>query len=214
MPKTPQTVMNASPTRNPRRVVTVSGIGVRGRFPSRKSANAVHFESRVENMALLFLEVAPAVKSIATQPCVFEYMDGARRRRYTPDAAIKIGTLNQTVYIEVKDDGAFVRSAKVTDRMRAAIRHLRGRGESLNIVLRSDLVADDLQTKLELLFRARPRRTRYRSDIDATLWDPENGTSPSVEIQQQWEDAKRQCDELLGRIMKRDPDDLLPVSTR
>lgn len=214
MPKMPQTIMNRPPTRDPRRVVTVSGIGVRGRFPSRKSPSAVHFESRIENMALLFLETASTVKSIATQPRVFEYMDGTRRRRYTPDVAIKIGTTNQPVYIEVKDDGAFVRSAKATDRMRAAIRHLRGRGESLNIVFRSDLVADDLQVKLELLFRARPRRTRYRSDIDATLWDPENGTSPSVEIQQQWEGAKRQCDDLLRRVMKRDPDDLLPVLTR
>nr|WP_306456889.1 TnsA endonuclease N-terminal domain-containing protein [Paraburkholderia bryophila] len=160
------------------------------------------------------MEVAPSVKSIATQPRVFEYMDGTRRRRYTPDVAIEIGTANETAYLEVKDDGAFTRSSKAADRIRAAIRHFRQRGESFYIVFRADLVANNLQLQLELLFRTRPVRTRYRTDIDATLWDPESGTLPSAEIQQQWEDAKHQCDELLRRIMRRDPDELLPVSTR
>ncbi|MGF6965746.1 hypothetical protein OKW43_002774 [Paraburkholderia sp. WC7.3g] len=214
MPKIPQSSTNNPSTRRPRDIVTVSGIGVRGRFPSRKSVKAAQYESRVENMALQFLEVAPSVKSIATQPRVFEYMDGKRRRRYTPDVAIEIGTANETAYLEVKDDGAFTRSSKAADRISAAIRHLRQRGESLYIVFRADLVANNLQLQLELLFRARPVRTRYRTDIDATLWDPENGTPPPADIEQQWEDAKRQCDDLLRRIMKRDPDDLLPVTIR
>ncbi|MFL9890929.1 Tn7 transposase TnsA N-terminal domain-containing protein [Paraburkholderia sp. RL17-381-BIF-C] len=215
MPEISQTSANHQPSsRRTRRIVTVSGRGVRGKFPSRKSVRAAEYESRVENLALQFLEVAPSVTSIATQPRVFEYMDGPRRRRYTPDVAIEIGTANGTAYLEVKDDGAFIRSSRAADRIRAAIRYLRQRGECLYIVFRADLVANNLQLRLELLFRTRPVRTRYRADIDAALWDPENGSLPPADVQEQWEDAKRQCDDLLRRIMNRDPDDLLPASSR
>lgn len=212
MPKKSRIPASQSTWRRPRRIVTVSGRGVRGIFPSRKAARPAQFESLVEEMTLRFLEVAPSVKSIATQPQVFEYKDGTHRRRYTPDVAIKIGIADKATYLEVKDDEALTRSSKAADRIRAAMRHLRQLSESLHIVFRADLVANNLQPQLELLFRTRPVRTRYRADIDATLWDPENGTCPTAEILQQWEDAQRQCDELLRRIMRRDPDDVLPIS--
>lgn len=56
--------------------MTVSGHGARGIFPSRKSAKPAQYESLIEEMVLRFLEIAPSVKSIATQPQVFEYPDG------------------------------------------------------------------------------------------------------------------------------------------
>lgn len=204
-------VINPS-SRQPRRIVTVSGRGVRGIFPSRKSAKPAQFESLVEEMALRVLEVAPSVKSLATQPLVFEYADGMRQRRYTPD--LEITTLDGTSFLEVKDDRTLIAGSKSVARVKAAIRHLRQRGDRLDIILRSDLVANDLQRQLELLLRMRPLRSRYRARIDASQWDPEYGTVPPQDVQRQWEDAKRQCDELLHRIMKRDPDDLLPASTR
>ncbi|WP_244137814.1 hypothetical protein [Burkholderia sp. BCC1644] len=172
----------------------------------------MEFESLVEVMVLHVLEVAPSVTSIATQPQVFEYSDGARRRRYTPD--VKIGTTVETVFLEVKDDASLTSSSKATSRVSVAAHLLRQHGHRLHLILRSDLVATDLQDKLALLLRMRPLRTRYRPDIDPTLWDPEHGTQPQAEVQQQWENAKQECDALLHRIMKRDPDDLLPVSPR
>jgi len=199
-------------SRRPRRIVTVSGRGVRGIFPSRKSAKPAQYESLVEEMALRFLEVAPSVTSIATQPQVFEYSDGAYRRRYTPDVAIE--TTIGTAFLEVKDDASLNSHSRATVRLRAAIRHLRQRGEHFHLVLRSDFIANNLQRQLELLLNARPMRGRYRPNIDASLWDPENGTHPSTEVQQQWESAKHECDALLHRIMKRDPDDLLSASIR
>ncbi|MGB8421612.1 TnsA endonuclease N-terminal domain-containing protein [Paraburkholderia sp.] len=201
-------------SRRPRRIVTVSGRGVRGKFPSRKSADPAQFESLVEEMALRFLEAAPLVKSLATQPQVFEYTDGTRQRRYTPDVEIQIKTAEATVFLEVKDDRTFTLDSEAAARLRAALPHLRQRGHRFHIVFRSDLLANDLQRRLALLLRMRPPRGRYRPDIDTSLWDPENGTPPPADIQQQWEDAKRQCDDLLRRIMKRDPDDLLSPSTR
>jgi len=163
-------------------------------------------------MALRFLEVAPSVTAITTQPQVFEYSDGASRRRYTPDVAIE--TTNGTAFLEVKDDASLASHSRAIVRLRAAARYLRQRGERFHLVLRSDLIANELQDRLQQLLAVRPMRGRYRPNIDATRWDPENGTHPPAEVQQQWESAKQECDALLHRIMKRDPDDLLPISTR
>jgi|GEM_PF-3125826 len=207
-----QTLAIYPSARRPRRIVTVSGRGVRGIFPSRKAGESAKFESLVEEMALRFLEVAPLVKSIKTQPHVFEYLDGSRKRRYTPDVAIE--TLDGVSFLEVKDDETLTTDSEEVERIKAAVRYFRPRGGRLHIVLRADLIADDLQRRLELLLRERPLRGRYRANIDATLWDPERSTVPSADVQRQWQDAQRQCDDLLGRIMKRDPDDLLPVLPR
>ncbi|MCX4164587.1 MULTISPECIES: TnsA endonuclease N-terminal domain-containing protein [Paraburkholderia] len=214
MPKNPQILASQPSSGRTRRIVTVSGRGVRGTFPSRKSDRPTQYESLVEVMVLRFLEAASSVKSIATQPLVFKYTDGTSPRRYTPDVQIEIEPAIETVFLEVKDDRTFTANSEAATRLRTALPHLRQHGLRLHIVLRSDLVANDLPEQLELLFRKRPLRGRYRSHVDASMWDPENGTVPPADIQQQWEDAKRQCDDLLRRIMNRDPDDLLSVSTR
>ncbi|WP_260427281.1 MULTISPECIES: Tn7 transposase TnsA N-terminal domain-containing protein [unclassified Burkholderia] len=211
MPEISQTLLIHASSRRVRRIVTVSGRGVRGTFPSRKSAKSAQFESRIEEKTLRILEVAPLVESIETQPQVFEYSDGTYRRRYTPDVKIETGV--GTVFLEVKDDESLTSNSQAIARLSAAARYLRQRGHRFHIVLLSDL-DNDLQHQLELLLKARPIRRRYRPNIDATLWDPENGTHLPAELQQQWEDAKRECDAFLHRIMKRDPDDLLPVSIR
>ncbi len=208
----PTSLVTPCSLRQPRRIVTVSGRGVRGFFPSRKSAKPVQFESLIEEMTLRLLEVAPSVRSITTQPGVIEYLDGWQKRRYTPD--VEIATDHGTSFIEVKDDLALSPHSEAAVRIRAAVRYLRQNSGRLHIVLRSDLIANDLQLHLAHLLRQRPLRNRYRPDIDCTLWDPESGTEPSAAVQQQWEEAKRECDELLGRIMGRNPDDLLPVPIR
>ncbi|WP_423377907.1 Tn7 transposase TnsA N-terminal domain-containing protein [Burkholderia sp. LMG 32019] len=208
----PESSSISSPSRRPRRIVTVSGRGARGIFPSRKSAKPAQYESLNEARLLLAVEVAPSVKSIATQPQVFEYFDGAHRRRYTPDLKIEVDA--GTVFLEVKDNKSLTKHSQAVARVSAAAKYLRQRGIRFHLVLRSDLIANDLQRQLELILKARPMPGRYRPNIDATLWDPEHGTHPSAEMQQQWEVAKRECDALLHRIMKRDPDDLLPVSIR
>ncbi|VVE80352.1 hypothetical protein PSP31120_02579 [Pandoraea sputorum] len=212
MPRKSKTAISPPLTRRPRRIVTVSGRGVRGRFPSRKSPKPPQFESLVEEMMLHVVEVAPIVKAITTQPRVFEYLDGNRMRRYTPDLALD--TTVGAFYVEVKDETSLVEGSKNVDRLRAALKHLKECGERLFIVLRSDLIENDLQCRLTQILRTRPIRRRHRSDIDASLWDPEGGTTPPADIHEQWESAKRECDALLRRIMKRDPDGLLPQRAR
>lgn len=212
MPKFPNALAIPPSSRRPRRIVTVSGRGVRGAFSSRKSEKPAQFESLNEAMALLVLEVATSVKSISTQPQVFEYLHDERPRRYTPD--VRIETDNGRTFLEIKDDASLTRNSRAMVRLRAAAEHLRQRGHHFCIVLRSDLIENDLHDRLRLLVSKRPARGRYRPSLDAALWDPENGTSPSAEMLQKWESAKRECDDLLHRIMKRDPDDLLPIVVR
>ena len=212
MRKIVHTLESPHSPRRPRRIVTVSGRGARGYFPSRKAERRAQFESRIEEMALLVLEVASSVKSISTQPQVFEYLDGDRPRRYTPD--VKIEAAGGPTFLEIKDDSALTTNSQAVIRLRAAARYFRQCGHRFCIVLRSDLIANDLPDRLQLLLSVRPVRGRYRANADTTLWDPENRTSTSAEIHKKWENAKRECDDLLHRIMKRDPDDLLPALVR
>jgi len=195
-------------TRRVRKIVTPSGRRPRGNFPSRKSSAPAKYESLIEKMVLRVLEVAPSVRKIVTQPQVFEFHDARGKRRYTPDVAVKTDLLD--FFIEVKDD-SFSSDPKTVRKMRGAAEHLRHEGLTLVFVLRSDVQQNGLQDDLEILFRNRPIRGRFRDDTDTTMWDPEKGTCPPPEIQQRWDNAKRACDELLHRVMRRDPDDLLPV---
>lgn len=212
VPRFPNAFAVPSSSRRPRRIVTVSGRGVRGAFSSRKSEKPAQFESLNEAMALLVLEVATSVKSISTQPQVFEYLHDERPRRYTPD--VRIETDSGRTFLEIKDDASLTRNSRAIIRLRSAAEHLRQRGHHFCIVLRSDLIENDLHDRLRLLVSVRPPRGRYRPNLNAALWDPENGTLPSAEIHQKWESAKRECDDLLHRVMKRDPDDLLSIAVR
>ena len=200
--------LNRPSTRRVRKIVTPSGRRPRGAFPSRKSEIPVKYESLIEKMTLRVLEVAPSVRKFVTQPRVFEFHDASGKRRYTPDIAVT--TDGYDILIEVKDDSFSLDSESVR-RLRGVVEHLRNEGLTLVFVLRSDVQQNGLQNKLELLLRDRPARGRYRDDIDTTLWDPEIGTCPTPDLQQLWESAKRECDELLQRVMRRDPDDLLRI---
>jgi hypothetical protein len=202
------------PGRRPRRIVTVSGRGVRGVFPSRKSRNSAQFESLTEATALLVLEVAPSVTAIATQPRVFAWFDGTTQRRYTPDIAIEVGRNDGSVFLEVKDDTTFTRSSEAVARLLSAHAYLRNRGHRLHVLLRSELRANDLPSRLESLLVKRPMRGPYRSGIDSSQWDPENHTQPCTEIAQRWRAAQRECDELILRVLARGPDDLLSTYAR
>ncbi|WP_250537632.1 MULTISPECIES: hypothetical protein [unclassified Caballeronia] len=198
--------------RRVRRIVTRSGRGVRGVFPSRKSSKPAEFESLAEEMALLVLEIATSITHIETQPTVFEFCDSDASRRYTPDIATQSAV--GTTYFEVKYDKALAPDGDTVTRLRRAVNHLRGEGHVLRFLLESELAASHLPNKIRELLRARPPRGRYRANIDPTLWDPECGTSPGPAMLERWQSAQRQCDELLARVMRRDPDDLLPAEQR
>ena len=73
-----------------RRIVTRSGRGYRGKFPSMKLGRLVHWESLIERDAILITEYDPSVLTYQEQPCVETYYDKEGRvRRYTPDLLIE-----------------------------------------------------------------------------------------------------------------------------
>lgn len=87
-----------------RRIVTRSGGGYRGKFPSRKLKRAVHYQSLLERDAILHLEYHPSVLVYQEQPYELTYYDAEQRARsYFPDFLAVLVTEEQ-VYIEVKPE--------------------------------------------------------------------------------------------------------------
>lgn len=86
--------------RRGRRLVTPSGVGVRGLFPSPKNGRMIEFESLGERNAAALLEDTMEVVSYIEQPPAEPWFDGERTRRYTPD--FRVETTLGPVMVEIK----------------------------------------------------------------------------------------------------------------
>lgn len=192
--------------RKVRNIVTVSGRGVRGYYPSRKAPKRLKYESLIEEAVLRVLDVSTLIKTIETQPCVLNLPGSPATLRYTPD--IKISVANKSSFIEVKADRS-LSDQKTVLRLREIVGRMRLEGTPLILILESDVHAVGLQQELKVLLRGRPAPGRYRSDLDTSAWDPADRRRPDPETLQRWHAAQRVCNELLERVMRRDPDDLL-----
>lgn len=190
--------------RKVRNIVTVSGRGVRGRFPSYKAPIGAKFESLVEEALLRVLEVSTLVRTFETQPCVFQF-PGEKTLRYTPDARADI--YDQQTFFEAKHDG-FRKDKQGVDRLKEICIQMRGQGMRLAVVLESELRGRELQQDLAKLLRDRPAPGRFRPGLDANQWDPLGREEPTSETLRRWRTAQRECDALLERVMRRNPDDL------
>ncbi len=207
MPRaTPETLSN----RKPRNIVTPRGRGARGYFPSRKALKPLKYESLVECDVLRTLEIATLPKILATQPCVLNLKDGDTTFRYTPDIVVE--TERARFFIEVKH-AEFLDDPDHAAKLRKIVQGMRSAGLVIVPILSRDVRENDLQLELEILTRERPAPRRYRGDIDASVWDPLGCVVPSMELSERWSEAKRICDELLSRLMRRDPDELFPVDS-
>lgn len=196
----------STPTRRPRNIVTPSGRGVRGYFPSRKAPKPLKFESLVEQDVLRVLEISTLPKVLATQPCVLRLRADGVACRYTPDA--QVTTSEGAFLLEAKDDSALGRQDSL-ERLRRVISGIRGSEHHFVLILRSDVRRLGIQQELEILLRERPAPGRYIQNVDTSLWDPHGKVEPSDEMAARWAEAKRICDELLRRVMGRDPDELI-----
>lgn len=196
--------------RKPRPVVTPRGKRARGMEPSYKQAftkaSFPKFESLVEDDVLRVLEVAGAVTRFVTHPYVVDLSLGEGRQEYTPDAEI---TMLHTVALgEAKGEHWLtVESARKTLVKNA--RRLKQLGIPFLLLLESDVRADGLQDELKLLLRERPACNPRRRDLDPSQWDPSGRTLPTGEQLRRWREAQKECDALLDRVMRRDPDQIL-----
>ena len=196
--------------RKPRRVVTPMGKRARGNIPSLKSApgrsDPNRFESLVEEDAARVLEVASSVVYYTTHPYVLNLAEGSESHEYTPDAEVTmVGTV---ALLEAK--GEHWLSVEPSRRSLAKhIRALKRLGIPYLVALESDVRADGLQDELKLLLRDRPACNRRRRDLDPTQWDPSGRLQATGAQLRRWREAQKECDALLDRVMRRDPDEVL-----
>lgn len=84
-----------------RKVVTRSGRGFRGYFPSKKLNRLVEFESILERDAIRIFENANEVIQFKEQPTIVYYYVEGVQKKYYPDFELVLDS-GQIVHIEVK----------------------------------------------------------------------------------------------------------------
>lgn len=195
-------------SRKPARVVTTGGITPRGNPPSWKCENP-QFQSLIEEDCQRVAEIARSVTAYKTHPLTLDLGPDWDRTRYTPDLIIRFE--DQVAVVEVKPESK-LSSIKTATRLKKVISALAHHGIQLCLLLDTDVRDAGLQRTLKLLQRERPVRGRFRADIDPSQWDPLGRTKATEEQLARWKHAQLICDDLLRRVMHRDPDELLTAA--
>lgn len=196
--------------RKVRPVVTPSGNRARGNFPSIKAPERTRYESLLEQDVLRVAEVSSLVRVIRTHPVVLA-LPGAKTMHYTPDAIFE--WQSGGALIETKAT-FFLTQVASRERLRDVLNRLAANALPLVLIVEHDVCKPGFQDELKKLLRLRPRVGRYRPNVDPTRWAPLGNASTNEAHERRWRDAQRECDALLERVMRRDPDDLISAATR
>ncbi len=137
-----------------RRIVTRSGGGFRGKFPSRKLGRMVHYQSLLERDAILHLEYHPGVLVYQEQPSQETYYDAEQSARsYFPDfLAVLVGT--SEFNIEAKPH-AKLQSAKVSDKLGRVAQRMAELGRTFRVWTQHEIRREPLFTHLQRLHELR-----------------------------------------------------------
>lgn len=194
--------------RKPRPVVTPSGNRARGNHPSLKAPTHARYESLVEFDVLRVAEVSSLVQVIRTHPVVLA-LPGAKVMHYTPDAQFEWRAGGQLV----ESKGSFLlRQEPSRSRLEEVVRRLAHNSLHLALIVEQDVRPAGLQDELKELLRMRPRVGRYRRSIDPTQWDPLGRSVVDFQLERRWRAAQQECDELLRRVIRRDPGELIAAA--
>jgi hypothetical protein len=136
----------------------------------------------------------------------FPRTDREGAQDYTPDGCFRLG--GRATLVEVKGDW-LIRLASTRAALQETLRNARAAGAPLVLIAESDVREPGLQTELKELLRDRPSAGLRRRAIDTDLWDPLEKTEPDAQTLRRWREAQKTCDELLDRVMKRDPDEYI-----
>jgi hypothetical protein len=131
-----------------RKVVTRSGRGFRGYFPSWKMRRVVEFESILERDAILLFEFSPGVVSYQEQPELIEYEFDGEIHRYYPDFEVVL-TSGEIIHFEVKPSEK-LKSHELIKKLSAIKHHYDKMGRDFRI-LSSDQIQMP-QRKWNLMF--------------------------------------------------------------
>jgi len=194
--------------RKVRPVVTPSGRRARGHAPSIKAPTWLRYESLVEFDVLRVAETSSIVHLIRTHPVVLE-LPGVKPIHYTPDAQLEWP--EGGVLVETKAS-YFLTLEPSRRRLQEVVTRLAMHGLKLMLVVEEDVRRDGLQDELKELLRLRPRVGRYRPGIDASRWDPLGRSVVDFQLERRWRAAQQECDELLRRVMRRDPGEFIAAA--
>jgi len=192
----------------PAKVVTPRGVAPRG-IPAVWKCEAPRYQSLIEEDCARVADIASCIAAFETHPAKLELGTAEEPLAYTPDLLLWSGDWGAVVEVKPAEK---LSSSRTGTRLKKVADRLRRHGIPLCLLLDTDVRAHGLQTTLKLLQRERPVRGRYRADVDATLWDPHGRAPASAEQLVRWQNAQRVCDDLLRRVMRRNPDDLLTVA--
>ncbi len=136
-----------------RKVVTRSGRGMRGKFPSRKLGQHVHWESTRERDAILMFELHPLVLSYQEQPSADTYYDdeGTAHTCY-PDFLLRtVG--GKELLIEVKRSADLARPSIKRKLALIAMRYAE-LGRTYRVITEHEIRREPLHSNLQLLWEA------------------------------------------------------------
>lgn len=143
-----------------RKVVTRSGLHIRGHFPSYKMGRMVSWESQLERKCIWHLEYSPAVRAYEEQPATLHFCDGAgKQRRAVPDFGVQLHD-GRRLLIEVKP-AAKLLSSELRERLARVGVTANAQGYEYKIVTDRDLNKEPLLTNLQDILRHRPPRCDF-----------------------------------------------------
>lgn len=192
-----------------RPVVTPSGKRARGHFPSLKARGHARFESLLEQDVLRVFEVSSTVVRFQTHPVVLA-LPGVPVKHYTPD--VQIEELSGGALVETKAT-YFISKPESRRQLQEVVKRLAEQDLRLVLIDERDVRPAGLQDELKELLRLRPCVGHNRPSIDPTTWDPLGRSALDPVLERRWRAAQQECDQLLQRVMRRDPDELI-ASTR
>ena len=148
-----------------REVVTRSGRGVRGYFPSRKMQQMIAWESTLERDAILMCEFSKRVKRYWAQPAKIYFYQNNEQKHCYPDLRIETPD-EQWIHIEVKP-AAKLQNPVLQNRLQAIKEHHEKIGIGYEIHDESILRVEPRLTNYKLLaYHLPPLNADLSSNID------------------------------------------------
>lgn len=156
-----------------RKVVTRSGRGLRGYFPSTKLGRMVAWESPLERDAILLFEYSPGVVSYEEQPELILYPDGDEVRRYFPDFEITTAS-GIKLHIEVKNSRK-LSIPKTAAKYRTIAAHYQSEGRHYRILTDREIRQEPLFSNLKCLTQYHRPSETLASALDHVARKLRNG---------------------------------------
>lgn len=132
-----------------RKVVTRSGRGFRGYFPSKKLNRSVQYESLLECDAIKLFEISNEVVTYREQPTIIYYYLDDIQKRYHPDFELILSG-NTVVHVEVKPSRRLA-ATELSTKFRAISQRYKHRPEHFVILTEIELRAARNQDFYQLI---------------------------------------------------------------